>query len=107
MFKFNVYPYGLGFAVDIKYTCGSNPELIEETKFNFNWTREEQAISYAQNRFAEWLNEQLKKYVFHADYLFNKSKTGFYMTAKKQASMARLQDFVRKSHLLDHRLLAQ
>lgn len=95
MYKFNVYPDGTGFSVDLVFTTAKNT-LVEKRKafFNFNRTT---VLLYAHNHFREWLNERFTKYVHHAEILSYTGKIGFYNTTSRTNSLARLKDFSRVS----------
>lgn len=93
MYKFSVYPDSGGYCVDLIYTR-PDQSIAEEKRVKFYWTKEP-AMHYAQQRFAEWLCEHLRKYVYHADILFNTSNNGFYSTRKKEDSLERLKAFLR------------
>lgn len=91
MYKFNVYPDGEGYNVDLTYTLPDRT-LAEVKKAYFSWNRTN-ALMYAHRHFASWLNDQFKKYVTHAIILSETGETGFYCTKSKLDSIARLKDY--------------
>ncbi len=103
MYKVHVEEQSGDFVLNIMYTSPDrNIANINRTFRDIN-----DATNYTRKHFAGWVIEQLKKYVAHADILFNTSGSGFYATEGKRNSLYRLQDLLEVAHHETTRSLVQ
>lgn len=90
MYKVQVEEKQGDFDMTITYTTADRNIASVNKKFRSITN----ADACFQDHFHDWLMEQLKKYVYHADVLFNTSQSGFYTTKPKVDAMGRLKDLI-------------
>jgi len=90
MYKVHVEQNSGDFDMTITFTTADRNTASINKKFR--------SISNAdacfQDHFHDWLMEQLKKYVYHAEFLFIKADNKFYATESKINALTRLKDLV-------------